>query len=84
MKKEKIRRILNDTDYIRTGGSPEELKCAEYLKSLSEELGAKAVIESFKMQEADIEEGVLHADGKEIAAKAYKNCGNADFEAPFQ
>ena len=83
MKKDKIRKILNDTDYIRTGGSEEELRCAEYLKGLSEELGAKAVIESFKMQEADIKEECLLADGKEIAAKAYKNCGNADLEAPF-
>ena len=28
---EKILKILKETDYVRTGGSPEELKCAEYL-----------------------------------------------------
>ena len=29
MNKAKIRKILSDTEYIRTGGSPEELRCAE-------------------------------------------------------
>ena len=31
MTEEKILKILKETDYVRTGGSPEELKCAEYL-----------------------------------------------------
>jgi len=83
MNKAKIKKILDDTAYIRTGGSKEELKCAEYLKVLCEELGADTVIEPFSMQEADIKKEELLADGKKIEAKGYKNCGNADIEAPF-
>ena len=38
----KINQLFADTAYIRTGGSKEELKCAEYLKEKCEELGLEA------------------------------------------
>ena len=81
MNAKKIRQILKDTDFIHTGGSAEELKVAEYLKGLCEELGAKAWIESFPIEMADIEEAVLTVDGKEIPCKGYKLSGNAELEA---
>ena len=40
----KIDQILQDTAYVRTGGSEEELRCAEYLKAHCEQLGMKAWI----------------------------------------
>ena len=81
MNAKKIRQILKDTDFIHTGGSAEELKVAEYLKMLCEELGAKAWIESFPIEMADIEEAVLTVDGKEIPCRGYKLSGNAELEA---
>ena len=37
MNKKKIMNIFRQTAYVRTGGSPEELKCAEYLKEQCQE-----------------------------------------------
>lgn len=83
MKLSKITKILNDTDYVRIGGTEDELRAAEYLAGLCREIGADTAIESFPMQAADIKEAKLTADGREIPAKAFKNCGNANIEAPF-
>ena len=48
---EQIMEIFKDTAYIRTGGSPEELRCAEYLLSRCAPFG-QAVIEPFAVQMA--------------------------------
>ena len=39
-----IQRILTDTAYVRTGGSPEELRCALYLQAECKKLGFKKII----------------------------------------
>lgn len=78
-----IQQILKDTDFVHTGGSAEELKVAEYLKSRCEALGVAAHIEPFPVQMATMKEAHLFADGVEIAAKGYFCCGNGDVEAPF-
>lgn len=75
-----VRKILKDTDYIRTGGSDEELRCAEYLRERCEELGAKARIEDFDVQMAQIREAHLYADGIEVPCLGYLNCGSWDVE----
>ena len=79
---EQIMEIFKDTAYIRTGGSPEELRCAEYLLSRCAPFG-QAVIEPFAVQMADLEEATLTLDGKEYPCKGYKNAGNGTVEAPF-
>ena len=79
---EQIMEIFKDTAYIRTGGSPEELRCAEYLLSRCAPFG-KAVIEPFAVQMADLEEATLTLDGKEYPCKGYKNAGSSTVEAPF-
>lgn len=81
MKIELIERIFNDTAYIRTGGSPEEKSCAQYLMGLCEEVGAKAYTEDFSVSMADISEAVLEIDGKQVPCKGYKNCGSHDTSA---
>ena len=40
MNKKTVREILKQTDYVRTSGSAEEEKAAEYLRGLCEQLGA--------------------------------------------
>lgn len=78
-----IQKILKDTDYIRVGGTAEELKAAEYLRDLCIELGAEAHLESFPVQMAEMHEAHLYADGVEIPCKGYLNCGSGEIEAPF-
>ena len=41
--------LLNKLYFVRTSGSPEELKAAEILKAECESLGVPAIIESFKV-----------------------------------
>ena len=80
---QKINQIFADTAYIRTGGSDEELKCAEYLADICAEFGGKAEIQPFPVQLAKIRDAHLYADGVEIPCKGYLIAGNAEIEAPF-
>ena len=66
MTAEKIMQIINDTAYIRTGGTDEELNCANYLKNVAEELGIPARLEDFTVNLANIKNAHLFVDGKEI------------------
>ncbi len=79
----KINQLFADTAYIRTGGSAEELKCAEYLKAQCAEFGQEAYLEEFEVDMADIKKAVLIVDGKEIPCKGFKNSGSSEIEAPF-
>ncbi len=83
MEMKKIDQILEDTAYVRMGGSPEELKTAEYLKGLVEDMGLKAELSPFEVPMADIQEAVFLADGVSIPCKGYLCAGSAELEAPF-
>ena len=78
-----IMKIFEDTAYVRMGGSPEELKAAQYLREKCAQLGLEAKLESFDVDMANIEEAVLLVDGKEIPCKGYLNAGSAEVEAPL-
>lgn len=73
---EQIQKIFADTAYVRTGGSAEELTCAEYLKQCCAEYGVEAKLESFPVDMADIHTATLEADGEMIPCKGYKNAGS--------
>ena len=83
MKATKIMKIFADTAYVRMGGSADELKAAQYLKSLCAELGLEARIEAFDVDMATMQEAVLTVDGESIVCKGYLNAGSAEVEAPF-
>jgi len=78
-----INRILQETAYIRTGGSEQELACANYLLNECERLGFAAHLEAFDVPMAKISHAKLSADGKEIPCKGYLCAGNAEIEAPL-
>ena len=78
-----IRKILRDTDFIHTSGTPEELKVAEYLKAQCEAMGAKTWLESFPVEMSDMREAHLMADRKEIPCEGYRLCGSGEVEAPL-
>jgi hypothetical protein len=59
--------LLNKMEYVRTGGSKEELQCANMLKEECEKIGVDAVIESFEVDGYEIKSASLVLDnGEEI------------------
>lgn len=78
-----IMKIFEDTAYVRTSGSAEELRTAEYLQDRCAALGLKAEIESFPVDLSNMEEAVLTVDGVQIPCKGYFCSGSAEVEAPF-
>ena len=83
MEAKQIMDILQDTAYVRTGGSPEELKCAEYIAEKCAEMGLHAELEAFEVEMAAIETAKLVVDGEEIPCKGYLCAGSGEVEAPF-
>ena len=78
-----IDQILQDTAYVHTGGSPEELKCAQYLVEQCAKLGLEAHIEEFDVDMADMKKASLLVDGEEIPCKGYFCSGSGEVEAPL-
>ena len=78
-----IARIIDETAYVRMGGSSEELRCAKYLQAELSKLGFDAKLEPFTVDMATLEEATLEVDGISIPCKGYLNAGNAEVEAPF-
>ena len=76
-------KIFADTAYVRMGGRPEELRCAEYLQQCCADLGLEAKLEAFDVDMATIEEAILLVDGKEIPCKGYLCAGSGEVEAPL-
>ena len=88
MNRKQVRQILKDTDFVHTSGTAEELRVAEYLKEQCLRLGAKAELEAFPVDMAEVKAASLTfrtADGKEnsLPCKGYKLCGSGTVEAPF-
>ena len=81
MTEKKIRKIFSDTAYIRTGGSAEEKRCAQYIAQRCTELGLQPQLESFEVDMATMQEAVLTVDGKKITCKGYLCSGSAQVEA---
>ena len=83
MNAEQIMKIFADTAYIRTGGSPEELRTAQSLQDKIAGLGLKAEIVPFDVPMSRIQEAVLQVDGVEVTCKGYLCAGSGEVEAPF-
>ncbi len=73
---EQIQKIFTDTAYVRTGGSAEELTCAEYLRQCCADRGVEAKLESFPVDMATIHTATLEADGELIPCKGYLCAGS--------
>lgn len=83
MKAKLIKKIFNETAYVRTGGSDSELRAAEYIKGICEEMGIGAYLEEFEVDMADIKSATLTVDGKDIPCKGYLCAGSSEIEAPL-
>lgn len=76
-----IARIFQQTAYIRTGGSSQERKAADYLREECRKIGCEAFLEPFEVDMAQIHSAKLWADGKEIPCKGYLCAGSSTVEA---
>ena len=83
MNQKTMKKIFRDTAFVRTGGSAEELRAAEYLRSACASFGGEAQLEAFEVDMATVEHAVLLADGKEIPCKGYFVAGSGEVEAPL-
>ena len=83
MDAKEIMQIFEETAYIRTGGSQEELKTAHYLRGKVEALGLQARIVPFEVPMANMETAALTAGEWEVPCKGYLCAGNAELEAPL-
>ena len=69
MNSKEIMKIFEETAYVRMGGSPEELRCAEYIAECCTDLGLQATIEPFAVPMSTMQEASLEVDGKQIPCK---------------
>ena len=77
-----IMKIFRETAYVRTGGSPEELRCAQYIREQCAQMGLQANIVPFPVDMGTIQEAALLVDGQQIPCKGYLCAGSAEVEAP--
>lgn len=76
-------KILEDNSYIRTSGTPEELRCAEYIQRKIADFDCKAYLQPFNVPMARIQKAELTVDGVTYPCKGYFCAGNWDVEAPL-
>ncbi len=78
-----IMKIFEDTAYVRTGGSREELDCAQYLVQKCRDMGMEAALEGFAVDMANLHRAELLCDGERIPCKGYLCAGSGVVEAPL-
>ena len=83
MQKDKIWKLLEDSAYIRTSGSPQEKQCAQHIMAQCREMGFAPTLESFPVAMSTMEEAQLLLDGEPVTCKGYLLSGTAEVEAPF-
>lgn len=72
--------VFENTDFVYTSGTKEELQVAVYLKKQCENIGAQVKMENFRVPLSTIKKAHLFADGVEIPCKAFKGCGSGTVE----
>ena len=75
-----LKRIFDDTDYVRRSGTPGEKQAAEYLLGRCEALAVKAWLEEFPVPMGEIEAAEVLADGKSVPCKGLSCCGSGSAE----
>ena len=83
MNAKEMMKMLQDTAYVRTSGTSEELRCAEYIRDRISDLGLQADLQPFDVPMAEIQEAELMVDGMTIPCTGYLCAGDWDVEAPL-
>ena len=76
-------KILQDNAYVRTSGTAEELRCANYILDCVRSLGGKAELWPFEVSMTQTEVAELTVDGISIPCTGYFDAGDWDVEAPL-
>ena len=80
MNQKQLKKIFSDTAYVHTGGSEQELKCANYLVDTLAGWGLQATLQPFEVQRATVKSATLTVDGKSLPCKGYSLCGSGKVE----
>ena len=72
--------VFENTDFVHTSGTKEELQVAVYLKKQCENIGVQVKMENFRVSMSTIKKAHLFADGVEIPCKAFRGCGSGTVE----
>lgn len=83
MNAREMMKILEDTAYVRTSGTEEELRCANYIRDCVSAMGLEASLQPFDVSMHRIEKAELTVDGVSIPCTGYFGAGNWDVEAPI-
>ena len=83
MKAHELMKILSDNAYVRTSGTKEELRCAQYFADKVRSLGGNAVLDPFEVPMAEMELAELTVDGVPVPCTGYLCAGDWDVEAPL-
>lgn len=83
MKQTEAYKLIKDNDHVRMPTSPEEAKCAEYLKNACEKLGLSAKIEPFIIPTFREKAAYLCVDGKEVPCCGRLGSPNASAKGPL-
>ena len=83
MRKTEAYKLIKDNDHVRMPASPEEAKCAEYLKNACEKLGLSAKIEPFIIPTFREKAAYLCVDGKEVPCRGRLGSPNASAKGPL-
>ena len=75
-----LKRIFDETDYVRRSGTPAEKQAAEYLLGRCAALGVRAWLEEFPVPMGEIEEAEVLADGKPVPCRGLSCCGSGSAE----
>lgn len=81
MNKALINKIFADTSYVRTGGSAQELRCAEYIAERCLDMGFEARLEPFDVPIYTDNGSSLRVDGRELESKVIFGSPNGVFKA---
>ena len=83
MNAKELIRILEDNLYIRTSGTSEEVRCANYIRDKVAGFGCKAELWPFAVPMAEIQTAELTVDGISVPCTGYFCAGDWDVEAPL-
>lgn len=75
--------FLEQTAYIRTGGSDQELQCAKYIQQQIAKFGCNSWLQPFDVPMARIQKAELIVDGISIPCTGYLGAGSYEVEAPL-
>ena len=83
MNANELMKILEDNAYVRTSGTAEELRCANYIRDYVAGFGMEARLDPFEVSMAKITRAELTVDGISYPCTGYLGAGNWEVEAPL-